>query len=243
MNDLGDYYKILDIAPEANQEEIKQSYRDLAQIWHPDKYENSNERIKKKAEENFREITLAYQTIISSQPEIRNENDGPGASKAQPNTSKQRKRANSETYDSRKETKSKNQRKRAKGKEQIGSHMNHGRRPNPSKIMIQMTGKAIWVLVILIFIYLWNQFNLAQVFAWAFILFLVLTWWNMSFKGASNFVDNFGRRFGLVDKDEYKPNVFGIVVIFILACLIFALILYVVPRFMTNTPDHPGRYP
>ena len=34
-----DYYKLLSVAKDANEKEIKKSYRTLALEWHPDKHE------------------------------------------------------------------------------------------------------------------------------------------------------------------------------------------------------------
>lgn len=59
------YFKILDINPNATLEEIKQAYRDLAQIWHPDYVSTKNPRLKKKAEEKMKEINEARSKAIA----------------------------------------------------------------------------------------------------------------------------------------------------------------------------------
>ncbi|HMK74867.1 MAG TPA: DnaJ domain-containing protein, partial [Thermodesulfobacteriota bacterium] len=41
------YYQILGLTPEASEEEIKQAYRDLVNVWHPDRFPY-NQRLKKK---------------------------------------------------------------------------------------------------------------------------------------------------------------------------------------------------
>ena len=57
-------YKILDISENATMPEITQAYRDLAQIWHPDR-QPQNERIQKKALEKMKELNAAYDLICS----------------------------------------------------------------------------------------------------------------------------------------------------------------------------------
>jgi len=52
-----DYYKILGIAKDANDEEVKKAYRKLALKYHPDKNKDSN------AEEKFKEIAEAYEVL------------------------------------------------------------------------------------------------------------------------------------------------------------------------------------
>jgi hypothetical protein len=56
--------EILGLKPDTTKEELKQGYKDLAQILHPDRY-NNNPRLRKKAEEKFKEINQAYQYIMS----------------------------------------------------------------------------------------------------------------------------------------------------------------------------------
>ena len=63
-----DYYKILDISQEANEEEIKKAYRKQALKYHPDKNKGD-----KKAEENFKKISEAYGVL--SDPEKKNNYD------------------------------------------------------------------------------------------------------------------------------------------------------------------------
>ncbi|MBF0350643.1 MAG: DnaJ domain-containing protein [SAR324 cluster bacterium] len=56
--------EILEVSPQASVEEIKQNYRDLLHVWHPDRYVD-NPRRQAKASEKTKEITVAYQILIS----------------------------------------------------------------------------------------------------------------------------------------------------------------------------------
>jgi DnaJ-class molecular chaperone with C-terminal Zn finger domain len=53
-----DYYKILGVAPQADEDQIKQAYRKLAKKYHPDLNPNNPE-----AEAKFKEIVEAYETL------------------------------------------------------------------------------------------------------------------------------------------------------------------------------------
>ena len=55
---LKDYYRILDITPQATPKDIKKSYRKLAMQYHPDKHDEDHV-----AGAHFREIQEAYDTL------------------------------------------------------------------------------------------------------------------------------------------------------------------------------------
>lgn len=59
------YYRILEIEPYASQDIVKQAYRDLVNVWHPDRFSN-NLRLRQKAEEKMKEINEAYEIILSA---------------------------------------------------------------------------------------------------------------------------------------------------------------------------------
>ncbi len=46
-------------------EEVRAAYLDLVKIWHPDRYQNEPDRLRRKAEEKLKEIVDAYETIRS----------------------------------------------------------------------------------------------------------------------------------------------------------------------------------
>lgn len=62
------YYEILGLTQGAPPLEIKQAYRDMAQIWHPDRFPNSP-RLQEKAQEAMKRINIAYQTLIDLEKE------------------------------------------------------------------------------------------------------------------------------------------------------------------------------
>jgi hypothetical protein len=56
---------VLGISPGAGKEAIRTNYRDLVQVWHPDRF-SGNDRLRRKAEEQLREINEAYAVLIAS---------------------------------------------------------------------------------------------------------------------------------------------------------------------------------
>lgn len=62
VNFLEKDYQLLCISNNASAAEIKQAYRDLVEVWHPDRFSH-NERLRKKAEEMLKLINAAYDRI------------------------------------------------------------------------------------------------------------------------------------------------------------------------------------
>ena len=56
-------YKILEIERSVSDDEVKKAYRTMAKKYHPDRVNTENEAIKKGAEEKFKEVQKAYETI------------------------------------------------------------------------------------------------------------------------------------------------------------------------------------
>lgn len=67
MNNINQCYEILRIKSGASLEEVKQAYRDLAFVWHPDRFPANNLRLQEKAQEELKKINAAYEVLKSHQ--------------------------------------------------------------------------------------------------------------------------------------------------------------------------------
>jgi len=56
-------YKILEITKEASNDEVKKAFRTMAKKYHPDKLQHMDEAYRKGAEDKFRMVQEAYETI------------------------------------------------------------------------------------------------------------------------------------------------------------------------------------
>lgn len=66
---MRDFYEVLGVSKDATENDIKNAYRNLAKKWHPDRFSTKSEDERKEAEEKFKEISEAYDTL--SNPEKR----------------------------------------------------------------------------------------------------------------------------------------------------------------------------
>jgi curved DNA-binding protein CbpA len=78
---MNDPYKVLDISPDATDEEVKKAYRNLARKYHPDNY--VNHPLADIVEEKMKEINEAYELIQKqrSQKTTNNDRDQSGSSR------------------------------------------------------------------------------------------------------------------------------------------------------------------
>jgi DnaJ like chaperone protein len=63
VKDSKSAYKILEINPEATNEEVKKAYKKMAVKYHPDKVTHLGEDVQKAANDKFKEVNQAYEQI------------------------------------------------------------------------------------------------------------------------------------------------------------------------------------
>jgi DnaJ-class molecular chaperone len=63
MEEVKHYYRILELKPGASADEIKRAYKDLAKVWHPDRFPNDLP-LQQRANEKLKEINSAYQGLM-----------------------------------------------------------------------------------------------------------------------------------------------------------------------------------
>ena len=61
--DIRRCFEILEIDATASAEEAKQAYKDMVNIWHPDRF-SQNPRLKQKAEKKLKDLNVAYETVV-----------------------------------------------------------------------------------------------------------------------------------------------------------------------------------
>jgi formylglycine-generating enzyme required for sulfatase activity len=64
--DLQAAYRVLELEPGAPPERVKEAWRELAKVWHPDRFPN-DPKLQKKGNEKLKEINEAYQRITAYQ--------------------------------------------------------------------------------------------------------------------------------------------------------------------------------
>jgi len=63
VKDMESAYQILEISPEASDEEVQKAYRRMAAKYHPDKVSHLGEDVQRAAKEKFQKLNQAYQDI------------------------------------------------------------------------------------------------------------------------------------------------------------------------------------
>ncbi|MBF0539795.1 MAG: RDD family protein [Nitrospirae bacterium] len=79
MKDVKGYYQTLGLGVDASVEEVKHAYRDLAKVWHPDRFTH-DPALQKKAEAKLAEINIAYSSINSHLKEEASKKDAKSTS-------------------------------------------------------------------------------------------------------------------------------------------------------------------
>jgi hypothetical protein len=59
--------QVLGLGPNASKLDVKQAYRDLARVWHPDRFQ-SDARLRALASEKLKEINIAHETLAAYEP-------------------------------------------------------------------------------------------------------------------------------------------------------------------------------
>lgn len=59
----GEYYAILNTSRDASEEDVRRAYRNLAQVYHPDKH--TDPELKEKAQEAFGKLQVGSQLLPS----------------------------------------------------------------------------------------------------------------------------------------------------------------------------------
>ena len=62
--DLKRCLEVLELDHATSTSQVKQAYKELVRVWHPDRFP-SNSPIKKRADEKMREINMAYEQLIA----------------------------------------------------------------------------------------------------------------------------------------------------------------------------------
>lgn len=68
MSKIADYRKLLGVSKSTEVKELKTIYRNLMKEWHPDKFQDDEEK-KLEAEEKSKEMIAAYHFLVSIAPE------------------------------------------------------------------------------------------------------------------------------------------------------------------------------
>ena len=78
--DLKRSFQILEVRYGASEKEVRQAYRDMVSVWHPDRF-SGNPRLQTRAEEKLKEANAAYETLRSFYHAGEGEADSSGMSR------------------------------------------------------------------------------------------------------------------------------------------------------------------
>jgi hypothetical protein len=75
---LQESYRLLNLGPGATEQEIRRAYRDLARVWHPDRFAG-DARLQRLAESHMAALNQAYESLLSAAAEATEEPAPPRA--------------------------------------------------------------------------------------------------------------------------------------------------------------------
>lgn len=58
-------FEILELQQGATLDDVRQAYKDIVNVWHPDRF-SANPRLKQKAEQKLKEVNVAYETVVNA---------------------------------------------------------------------------------------------------------------------------------------------------------------------------------
>lgn len=73
--ELSNCHEVLGVSEGASAQELKVAYRDLAKVWHPDRFAH-DPRLQQKAQEKLKEINEAYEQLTSGKTRFRKRTSG-----------------------------------------------------------------------------------------------------------------------------------------------------------------------
>ena len=62
ISPLDELYRTLDLTPDANMEQVRSAYKELAKVWHPDRF-GQDAKLRERATQKLQQINAAYEKI------------------------------------------------------------------------------------------------------------------------------------------------------------------------------------
>lgn len=62
---LSECYAVLEVPESASAEQIRESYKNLVKVWHPDRFPN-DEKLREKADHKLKQINAAYEKVMAA---------------------------------------------------------------------------------------------------------------------------------------------------------------------------------
>jgi hypothetical protein len=72
MSEIEQHYRTLGLEPGASARAVKEAYRDLVKVWHPDRFPRET-RLQEKVQEQLKLINIAYHALVTHEGETHTE--------------------------------------------------------------------------------------------------------------------------------------------------------------------------